>query len=47
MKNQIGMVICYSPTGRKIKGQRFGLLARWRLRQRRKHSYDLEGVKGW
>lgn len=21
--------------------------ARWRLRQRRKHSYDLENVKGW
>ena len=47
MKNGIGMTLYFSPSGRKNTGFRTGLISRWKLRQRRKHTDDLAGLKGW
>lgn len=47
MTNQIGMIVYHSPYGKRSRGKRFGFIAQWKLRQRRKHTCDLEAARRW
>jgi hypothetical protein len=47
MRNEVGMTLYYSPSGKKNLGFKTSLFSKWKLRQRRKHTDDLAGLRGW